>query len=353
MLRPFGKSDARWTIRTLSSKNISIESFRCKFLSPHDYEEVDSKKLTAGFSDLANRYQPKFQSPTLSDEERVSAERVRRSLENEKAPWISNWSRAYVKSIKCKSHEMFEQPVAMLCVASTADEDPMRCFETLSAATATSRQSAAVRLPKPFRNKQYDSGIRRFYVLIHDVTGQRNVVEADKVLRKMQSAFTSQRCFKIEINSSSSAGGSGGVVGDDMWSKYLESWQMRKDKSQKLGQHLSDSDLKSLQMFVTTLSKNCVLPAIEQTILTLGKEIKSQTGGFFRMAKFMRTAKRLTQEQASRGVLLYPFNSVEAQIRRYADLLFMLGHYSMAQEQYEKIRSDFQQDKSWAHLAGT
>ena len=128
---------------------------------------------------------------------------------------------------------------------------------------------------------------------------------------------------------------------------------MRKDKSQKIGQCLSENDVKSLRTFVSTLSKNCLLPAIEQTILSLGKEIKSQTGGFFRMSKFMRSAKRLTREQASRGVLLYPFNSVEAQIRRYADLMFMLGQYSMAHDQYEKIRSDFQQDKSWAHLAGT
>ena len=351
MLRPFGQSDARYTMRTASAKNFTINSFRCKFLNPEDYNGLDSKKVTAGFSDLVNKYQPKFESPKLEQVEDagVSARRVRKALETEHAPWIVNWSRAYVKSVKSKSHEMFEQPVAMLCVASTADEDPMRCFEALSSATATSRQSASVRLPKPFQNNQYDSGIRRLYLLIHDVTGSQNRVEPDKVLRQMQSTFTAQRCFKIEINSS----GDKNNNQKDVWSEYLESWQMRKDKSQKIGQCLSENDVKSLRTFVSTLSKNCLLPAIEQTILSLGKEIKSQTGGFFRMSKFMRSAKRLTREQASRGVLLYPFNSVEAQIRRYADLMFMLGQYSMAHDQYEKIRSDFQQDKSWAHLAGT
>ena len=145
---------------------------------------------------------------------------------------------------------MFEQPVAMLCVASTADEDPMRCFEALSSATATSRQSASVRLPKPFRNNQFDSGIRRLYLLIHDVTGSRNLVEPDKVLRQMQSAFTSQRCFKIEINSSGDKNNNNST--NDLWSEHLESWQMRNDKSQKIGQCLSESDVKSLKTFVST-----------------------------------------------------------------------------------------------------
>ena len=123
------------------------------------------------------------------------------------------------KISEIKSHEMFEQPVAMLCVASTADEDPMRCFEALSSATATSRQSASVRLSKPFQNNQYDSGIRRLYLLIHDVTGSQNRVEPDKVLRQMQSTFTAQRCFKIEINSSRDKNNNQKMCGASTWSR--------------------------------------------------------------------------------------------------------------------------------------
>ena len=64
-------------------------------------------------------------------------------------PWCTAYRREQQRTLRCLEHEMFDHPVAILIVVSTADTDPIACFQELS---------SQHHLPLPFHNVRRDVG---------------------------------------------------------------------------------------------------------------------------------------------------------------------------------------------------
>ena len=168
---------------------------------------------------------------------------------------------------RCQEHEMFDQPVAMVLVASSTDDNPVQCFDRLARSDNLPlvyvlwsgrrvggccgiRVSGAVviyvptyhrlfvfspsslppvspsspPLPPPrlfpvsppsrYRRGLYDSSVAKFYLLLHDNCegGRADNQDHNSIFRKMKTTFPAANCFRLCINSLSATSPNMGQV---------------------------------------------------------------------------------------------------------------------------------------------
>ena len=60
------------------------------------------------------------------------------------------------------------------------------------------------------------------------------------------------------------------------------------------------------------------------------------------------------QSGGNQGVVPVSYHpeSAQLQLRRLADLAFLVGHYDLAYTSYHSVKKDFEADSAWLHYAG-
>ncbi len=74
-------------------------------------------------------------------------------------PWFDKFREEFLLGLRASEHESFEHPVACLTVVSTANSDPIACFNQLYNPDNP---------PKLFSDKLMDRDLFRFFILLHD-----------------------------------------------------------------------------------------------------------------------------------------------------------------------------------------
>ena len=267
--------------------------------------------------------------------------------------WFAQFHRELNMQLRCQEHEMFEQPVAMVFVASSTDVDPVATFDELAAAR---------RLPRAFTKRHYDGAIPRFHVLLHDVGEGDTTPSAETILRRMKSTFLAPNCKLLKINSVPSplAPDHDVVCAPTLWKGIVPiaagaagAAEGGAAAAPPLGAHLDAADLTAIAEFIADLSVKHVLPTMERRMFQLNSEITAARKGFKNALKsWWRKPKTDVDTKAGPQDVRYPHDSIESRIRLLADYAFMLQDYAMAMQFYRMVEADFKADRALLHRGG-
>ncbi|XP_065578277.1 trafficking protein particle complex subunit 8-like isoform X2 [Artemia franciscana] len=150
-------------------------------------------------------------------------------------------------------------------------------------------------------------------------------------------------------------GSSGSLTSVQGLGPLAASEDLEKDHSILIhGSCLTAEDRQRIQTFVNEFYLKCLLPFIEGQMKSLYQTAmnrkNAQTSIFSATRRFFGSTK--TKQGILPGTGVYQFDSPPLQVRRLADLAFMLGHYDLAYECYHTAKRDFESDQAWIYFAG-
>ena len=214
LVRPFGVVQSSGVpIRTVS-RSYTLKRFRVRFvdaaaLRPPTLPELDTRllRVTSGQvpkDTVRDQYEGRFRRP------RGGGPGGGAGVES---PWVESYRSEILLRTRCQDHEMFDQPLALVLVAASTDENPIRCFDQLASRDA---------LPLVFKRGLYDSTVAKFFILLHDNRdgGRADHLDEKKIFSQMQRTFPASNCHLLCINSLSVM--EPNLTQPDIWSQHIE-----------------------------------------------------------------------------------------------------------------------------------
>ncbi|EWC45343.1 hypothetical protein DRE_00742 [Drechslerella stenobrocha 248] len=255
-------------------------------------------------------------------------------------------------------HETFAHPVACLIAISSRNLAPIDTLRQLY------KTGAEMDIPG-YVNKEY----LRYYVLVHDEDND-DIQKSTALFEQMKRHF-GLHCHLLRLRSSLC------IVSDEdsvplaksEWlpaSEELAELRSRQDdeiEGESTSRFIHGSDESAIKTMIREMVAQSVIPFMERNIASWNDQILSRRKGLGgRMLSFSRrflssTATRSTTNSATASNFDLTTNSYdpitpEAQMRKLADWAFMLRDWKLAYDVYNTIRSDFNNDKAWLHVAG-
>ncbi|KAL8182203.1 UNVERIFIED_CONTAM: Trafficking protein particle complex 8, partial [Gekko kuhli] len=125
------------------------------------------------------------------------------------------------------------------------------------------------------------------------------------------------------------------------------------------GMCLTLTDHDRIRQFIQEFTFRGLLPHIEKTIRQLNDQLISRKGlsrSLFSATKKWFSGSKVPEksinELKSTSGLLYPLEAPELQIRKMADLCFLVQHYELAYSCYHTAKKDFLNDQAMLYAAG-
>ena len=349
LLSPFGViENISVPIRTVAH-SYSLRGFRLRFV---DIAEARPVPVT-----IAEDYLKKVlsQNPPADDSSVSSSPAL--------SPWYKQYRDAIHLTLRNSEHELIDAPVAMILIASSADEISLNSlFDRLLSETYETVGG--------FRTRLFDrSQVPVVRVLLHDnTTMPYGAIAASELQGRIRQ--TGKPCTLVRINSLGPTDRNANAP--DMWSPYLnEKFFTRRipqtEEIPCLGCRLSPEDLMCLQNFVKNLALNVCIRDMERRMFALNDKVTEKRKGMKNILKsWWRKPKTPPPSQRMRGTggsngplspggssivsVAYTGDSIEGQIRALADLAFIVQDYDMALSNYRLVRDDFKSDKAHRHL---
>ena len=291
-------------------------------------------------------------------------------------PWLLRFRHTLDCTTDGIGHEMFRNPSVVILAASTS-EAYINCFAELA---------NVHHLPRPYHDGRYDpNGVRREFLLLHDVRGGPKDFDEARALQRMRDRFGPGCCQVLRVNSLSSepvavSDGYNSVGETDEWegagpatpfvanalskdygpnAAYAENAPIR-------GACLSPIDKRAIRRYVANMVATGLVPAVERRIANLNttvtnakKGVKNVIKSFWRKPKESvssalsdasgnRNDGNLSNKLAPSETAKYRYDSIESQTRLLADTLFLMRDYEAALGIYRLVKDDYKHDK--AHL---
>ncbi|XP_078254155.1 trafficking protein particle complex subunit 8 isoform X2 [Rhinoraja longicauda] len=134
---------------------------------------------------------------------------------------------------------------------------------------------------------------------------------------------------------------------------------MKQNSSGARGLSLTLTDHDRIRQFIQEFTFRGLLPHIEKTIRQLNDQLVSRKGLsrtlFTATKKWFSGSKvpeKTINELKNASSLLYPPEAPELQIRKMADLCFLVQHYDLAYNCYHTAKKDFLNDQAMLYAAG-
>lgn len=253
-------------------------------------------------------------------------------------------------------------------------------------------------LPPPTAQGQYDRSIPRFFLVLHDVgaaseaakEGRTPVPDPRHAFEALRGTHGASACYILHTNSLPAPDGE--AQQPDVWSEFLErelsadaltpastaarnfdptrrrsatdsptlpglalrqrnmgghavAQARQRAMGRALGSHLHGDDVMALRSFTASFIHKGVLPELQRRMATLDATIASARKGIRNALKSFWRKPKAAADRAHRGAVLYPYDSIEAQIRTLADLAFVIRDYDHAVSLYRMAKEDFKSDK--------
>uniref|UniRef100_A0A7N5ZQZ1 Trafficking protein particle complex 8 n=1 Tax=Anabas testudineus TaxID=64144 RepID=A0A7N5ZQZ1_ANATE len=305
-------------------------------------------------------------------------------------PWFEAYRENFLQSMPASDHEFLNHYLACLLVVSSTEAVPVEQFLKLSQEQHRIQHSGEYSSPKWFIPNTL-----KYYVLLHDIN-EGEEQRADTLYEDMKQRYGPQGCYLLKINSRTFSSEDDEQI-PDPWSQYLHRnflhnevntlWKnlhpldLRpiKDKawpvvnlqiSFKLdvisfpsvshGTCLTLNDHDRIRQFIQEFTFRGLLPHIEKNIRQLNDQLISRKG----LSRSLFTAtkkwfgggkvpeKSISEPKSSCG-LQYPPEAPELQIRKMADLCFLVQHYELAYSCYHTAKKDFLSDQAMLYAAGS
>ena len=313
-------------------------------------------------------------------------------------PYLKRFRHTLDYATNGMSHEMLTNPSVVILVASTSDYSYVNCLAELA---------NVHHLPRPYHDGRYDpNGIRREFLLLHDVQSGPKEFNESSALVTMRERFGVGCCSILKINSlvPRQVAISDGVqnVGEDVeWenngmqspfvkdvlsSDYTTTLSSSSDVDIR-GACLSPSDKRAIRRYVANMVATGLIPAVERRIAHLNatvtnakKGVKNVIKSFWRKPKDNNilvnvsgyndgennnqtsggdvgdqggggAASSAALSSSSNNNVKYRYDSIESQTRLLADTLFLMRDYEAALSSYRLVKDDYKHDKAHLHYA--
>ncbi|XP_069778658.1 trafficking protein particle complex subunit 8 isoform X2 [Narcine bancroftii] len=133
----------------------------------------------------------------------------------------------------------------------------------------------------------------------------------------------------------------------------------KQNGSSARGLSLTLTDHDRIRQFIQEFTFRGLLPHIEKTIRQLNDQLVSRKGlsrSLFTVTKkwfnVSKVPEKSINELKNSSTLLYPPEAPELQIRKMADLCFLVQHYDLAYNCYHTAKKDFLNDQAMLYAAG-
>uniref|UniRef100_A0A8C7SSN9 Trafficking protein particle complex 8 n=1 Tax=Oncorhynchus mykiss TaxID=8022 RepID=A0A8C7SSN9_ONCMY len=314
-------------------------------------------------------------------------------------PWFEAYRESFLQSMPASDHEFLNHYLACLLVVSSSEAVPVEQFLKLSQEQHMIQHNGEYTNPKWFIPNTL-----KYYVLLHDMS-QGDEQRADSVYEDMKQRYGSQGCYLLKINSRTAAAGTDEQI-PDPWSQYLNKTRtapgppqeslVRNDTRNSLpddarpivrrptdlpvaagydrvsagpalqlaagtshGACLTLNDHNRLRLFIQEFTFRGLLPHIEKNIRQLNDQLVSRKGlsrSLFSVTKKLfgggKVPEKSIAELKNTSGLLYHPEAPELQIRKMADLCFLVQHYELAYSCYHTAKKDFLSDQAMLYAAG-
>uniref|UniRef100_A0A4W3GDC3 Trafficking protein particle complex subunit 8 n=1 Tax=Callorhinchus milii TaxID=7868 RepID=A0A4W3GDC3_CALMI len=303
-------------------------------------------------------------------------------------PWFEAYRECFFQSMPASDHEFLHHYLACMLVVSSKELDPVEQFLKLSQEQHRIQHNSDYSYPKWFIPNTL-----KYYVLLHDVS-EGDEQRAESTYEEIKQRYGSQGCYLLKFNSRTPLGGSDEQI-PDPWSQYLNRSNLQtlevegtdisiKETHTKLeeldgtskpvgtvndgikqnslnarGLCLTLTDHDRIRQFIQEFTFRGLLPHIEKTIRQLNDQLISRKGlsrSLFTATKKWfsgsKVPEKSTNELKSTTSLLYPLEAPELQIRKMADLCFLVQHYDLAYSCYHTAKKDFLNDQAMLYAAG-
>ncbi|KAG8232488.1 hypothetical protein J437_LFUL011257 [Ladona fulva] len=130
---------------------------------------------------------------------------------------------------------------------------------------------------------------------------------------------------------------------------------IRKNQAVMRGAHLSNADIENIKAMINDFCTRSFIPHAERLMQILHEGISNRKGmsrSLFSATKRWFGGNRPGLQGPPVPSISYASDAPELQLRRLADLCFLLGHYSVASDAYRSAKRDFAADGAWTHFAG-
>uniref|UniRef100_A0A8C5FBH4 Trafficking protein particle complex subunit 8 n=1 Tax=Gadus morhua TaxID=8049 RepID=A0A8C5FBH4_GADMO len=329
---------------------------------------------------------------------------------NATTPWFEAYRESFLQSMPASDHEFLNHYLACLLVVSSSEAVPVEQFLKLSQEQHRIQHSGDYTNPRWFIPNTL-----KYYVLLHD-TSQGDEQRADAVYEDMKQRYGSQGCYLLKINSRTSPTGADEQIpdpwsqylhknnllsqvsaGEEMNLCYLMGFADEMPDSMQshplqldcppsggldslgvlppggptaaraaalaaAGTHgdcLTLNDHDHIRQFLQEFTFRGLLPHIEKNIRQLNDQLVSRKGlsrSLFSATKKWfgggKAPEKSIAELKSTSGLLYPPEAPELQIRKMADLCFLVQHYELAYSCYHTAKKDFLSDQALLYAAG-
>uniref|UniRef100_A0A8C5A7U7 Trafficking protein particle complex subunit 8 n=1 Tax=Gadus morhua TaxID=8049 RepID=A0A8C5A7U7_GADMO len=368
-------------------------------------EGVTANIITAGDHDLNRSL--KASAPWYSAWRQTLSELSSSHHYTATTPWFEAYRESFLQSMPASDHEFLNHYLACLLVVSSSEAVPVEQFLKLSQEQHRIQHSGDYTNPRWFIPNTL-----KYYVLLHD-TSQGDEQRADAVYEDMKQRYGSQGCYLLKINSRTSPTGADEQI-PDPWSQYLHKNNLlsqvtnsvvaendigssevdSQDSSHPLqldcppsggldslgvlppggptaaraaalaaagthGDCLTLNDHDHIRQFLQEFTFRGLLPHIEKNIRQLNDQLVSRKGlsrSLFSATKKWfgggKAPEKSIAELKSTSGLLYPPEAPELQIRKMADLCFLVQHYELAYSCYHTAKKDFLSDQALLYAAG-
>uniref|UniRef100_A0A8C6PS95 Trafficking protein particle complex subunit 8 n=1 Tax=Nothobranchius furzeri TaxID=105023 RepID=A0A8C6PS95_NOTFU len=310
-------------------------------------------------------------------------------------PWFEAYRDNFLQSMPASDHEFLNHYLACLLVVSSTETVPVEQFLKLSQEQHRIQHSGEYTNPKWFIPNTL-----KYYVLLHDMS-EGDEQRAELVYEDMKQRYGSHGCYLLKINSRTVSPEQDEQI-PDPWSQYLLRNSQRNqvrihipppaisikclililtvhplqlDTSSASLQTLTDVhvDLKTgardsehpalgsgsygacltlndhdhVRQFVQEFAFRGLLPHVEKNIRQLNDQKRPES-----------LFVHCYQKVVCVGVIFllfgvrYPPEAPELQIRKMADLCFLVQHYDLAYSCYHTAKKDFLLDQAMLYAAG-
>ncbi|XP_020783321.2 trafficking protein particle complex subunit 8 isoform X2 [Boleophthalmus pectinirostris] len=403
LLRPFCRLTSEGHIRDPNNAVLQVKGLRISVTSLSPSLKAPSSSLTPAQRSTLHHIVLSSQPPegALSS---ITAGDYQLSFTGT-TPWFEAYREAFLQTMPSSDHEFLNHYLACLLVVSSSEAVPFEQFLKLSQEQHQVQHSGEYSAPKWFIPNTL-----KYYVLLHDVS-QGDDHRAETVYEDMKQRYGTQGCYLLKINSRTEGASEEEQI-PDPWSQYLhksylhsvdgdstsgsvtaeapeqaDTGEVSHNHSQALdtgalpplsacdtGRRASDStsgapgghgtcltlnDHDRIRQFIQEFTFRGLLPHIEKNIRQLNDQLVSRKGlsrSLFTATKKWfgggKAPEKSVAEPKSTSGLLYPPEAPELQIRKMADLCFLVQHYELAYSCYHTAKKDFLSDQAMLYAAG-
>eukprot|EP01051_Picozoa_sp_SAG22_P012468 SAG22_NODE_1300_length_4809_cov_2.233970_1_plen_590_part_10 len=229
--------------------------------------------------------------------------------------WVEKYREVYQHTLRCGDHEFFDQPVAQILLLASSEVDAQKVADAFRGLQERTAQ------PLILAEQVYDGSIPVFFAVLHDdsTTASLPPDRLPSVNGSLQSTYGSGCSQLLAVSP--------------------ESWEQESAE------------------FMTKFAGSFVIPCMERKVRTLHANITAVREGFKNQWKSWFGGQRPASEREGVTLIegrppLYAHIALEAQIRQFSDLVFMLGDFDLALRNYRDVCAEYKKDRAMKCAAG-